>query len=149
LQFALLFAFTAAGIVAGAFVSAKLVRRIGSRPTAGIGLVLSLLGPAALAALLLLHSGWLAAVMLALFAATFGNGLINPAATQGALAHFPAISGLVGALLTTVQMGCCALSSGIAALCLGYWGIAAVPAVMLMFAAAATAILLFATSGKT
>jgi len=44
-----------------------------------------------------------------------------------------------------VQMSCAALASGVAALFLNDWGIAAVPAVMLLFAAVAAVILVFGT----
>jgi len=144
-EFALLFALNAAGIVCGAFVSGRISGKFSGRAIAGWGLALSLLGPAWIALLLVTHRAGLALTMVGLLVATFGNGLANPAATKGALSRFPQISGLIGALLTTVQMSCAALASGVAALFLNDWGIAAVPAVMLLFAAVAAVILVFGT----
>jgi len=139
-EYALLFALTAGGATGGAFVSGRLIRSHGGRTMVLAGLALSLIGPAAIAASLVLHRAHLAPTMAALIIATFGNGLINPAASQGALSPFAKISGLVGALITTLQMGCAALSSGLVAVLWGVWGVASVPAVMLIFAFAASLI---------
>jgi len=145
-RFALLFALNAAGIVGGAYISGRLGRMFSGRAIAAAGLAMSLAGPGWIALLLALHRADLSLTMVGLLVATFGNGLANPAATKGALSHFPQIAGLVGALLTTIQMSCAALASGVAALFLPDWGIVAVPAVMLLFAAAALGILVFATT---
>lgn len=144
-EFALLFAMTASGIVSGAFVSGQGGRMFGHQAMIAAGLALTLGGPAVIGALLLLGRANLALIMAALVAATFGNGLVTPAASQRALSPFPAIAGLVGALLTTTQMGCSALSSGVAALLVNRWGIGAIPAVMLLFALASLACALSTT----
>ncbi len=144
-QFALLFAMTATGIVSGAFVCGKLGARVAGRHLVQAGLALTLLAPMAILALFVWHAASLPAVMAALVLATFGNGLLNPAATRAALSHFPSLSGIIGALLASVQMTCCALSSGLAATLLDRWGVIAVPVVMILFALAACSIFVLGT----
>jgi DHA1 family bicyclomycin/chloramphenicol resistance-like MFS transporter len=147
-QFALLFALTAAGIVAGAFTSGRLATRVAGRHLIATGLACCLAGPAIIAITFFTHHASLPITMMALVLATFGNGLVNPAATRTALTHSPQIAGLIGALLTTGQMSFCALSSFVAALLVNRWGVQSIPLVMLGFAALAAAVYKFGTKSE-
>ncbi len=147
-QFALLFALTAAGIVAGAFTSGRLATRVAGRHLIATGLACCLAGPAIIALTFFTRHTSLPITMMALVLATFGNGLVNPAATRGALTHFPQIAGLIGALLTTGQMSFCALSSFVAALLVNRWGVQSIPLVMMGFAILAATVYKFGTKSE-
>ena len=136
-HFALMFAATALGIVSGAFLSGRLAGRVSGRRLILTGLGCILAGAGVLALSFAVRNPSLPLTLACLMLATFGNGLINPAASRGALTARPEIAGLIGALLATGQMSFCALSSFTAALLINDFGVATVPLVMLAFAALA------------
>ncbi|MBJ7483670.1 Bcr/CflA family efflux MFS transporter [Brevundimonas sp.] len=131
-----LFACTALGIVAGSAVSGALGKRLGGRHLIGGGLILATGAPAVALALILLGGPSLQSITICLVTATFGYGLITPAATQAALEPMGDLAGLASALLNTFQMACMALASLLVAATSDVAGIVAAPAVMVLFSAA-------------
>jgi MFS transporter, DHA1 family, multidrug resistance protein len=132
-----LFAVTACGIVAGAWFSGVAARH--ARPSrviaAGLGLLLA--GPAAAAILLRTAHPGLAAVVAAMLAATFGYGLVAPAAAHATLEEVPEMAGTAAALMNSAQMACMSLSSLLAGILLPTIGPLATPLVMAGFALSA------------
>jgi DHA1 family bicyclomycin/chloramphenicol resistance-like MFS transporter len=143
LLYAWLFAATALGIMAGAVLAGRLAHRMRARTIAMIGLGLALGGPIMVVLLLLGQMATLPLVMPFLVVATFGFGLVAPTASHAALEPVPDMAGFASAFLNSFQMGCMSLSSLLVALLLPAAGAAAMPAVMILFAAAAGLVLLF------
>jgi MFS transporter, DHA1 family, multidrug resistance protein len=138
--YALLFACTALGIVSGAFFSERLSHRFKPDNVIRLGLLLALAGPLGVGALMSSHqSGWLTMMPL-LVLATFGYGLIAPAASHAALSPVPEAAGLVAALMTSLQMLCGAVGSALVAFLFVRWHAWAMVDVMLGFGAASLAV---------
>ena len=133
-----LFALTASGIVAGAFLSGRALRALPAERVVVSGLVLSLGGPALAGGLLLSGSAGLLPVVACMAVATFGYGLMAPAAAQATLDPLPEMAGIGAALMTSFQMVCMSLSSLVAALLLSRFGDVAVPMAMIGFALLST-----------
>lgn len=138
--YGLLFAGTALGIVAGAaingWVSARGAHHLPLMPASLICMI-----AAALALTLLTLCGRvpLPLLMALFFLVTFCFGIAAPNASHGALDPVPEIAGVAGGALASFQMVCATISSALVALLFAAWGLAAVAAVMLLFALAAGA----------
>jgi DHA1 family bicyclomycin/chloramphenicol resistance-like MFS transporter len=113
-----IFALCAAGILCGTFTNAQLARRgiSGAGPIAG-GLILYILTSAAMLLALALHEATLAILIIPLVISAYAFGLIGPNASHGALHALPQISGIAGAVLTSLQMTVGFISSAIVAAC--------------------------------
>ncbi|MDF1502533.1 multidrug effflux MFS transporter [Roseisolibacter sp. H3M3-2] len=114
--YGLLFALPSLGLMAGAFVNARLARR-GAAPATLIGAGLAAQGAVALVLLALAASralGPLALVGL-LVVNNLAQGVVRPNAAQGALEPTPDIAGTASAVLTGLQMLVGAGASALAA----------------------------------
>ncbi len=115
-EYALVFACTALGIVAGASTSAQLGRRhVPGHVPLGVGLAGTMF-----AACLLLWLGWVPGAALSLYLpvlllGTFSYGLAAPNAVHGALHPLPHMAGVAGASLGFVQMATGAAASALVA----------------------------------
>ncbi len=115
-QYGIVFACTALGIVGGATTSGHLGRRhVPGHLPLGVGLCCALF-----AACMLVALGWLPRVGLAeylplLVLGTFSYGLLSPNAVHGALHPMPHIAGVAGASLGFVQMATGAAASALVA----------------------------------
>ncbi|MGI4857557.1 MAG: multidrug effflux MFS transporter [Janthinobacterium lividum] len=144
-----MFALTGAGIVAGASCNAW----IAGRGVSGARLLTIAIGLATLSTFGLLALelvGWvsLATVMPLLIASTFCFGLAAPSATRGALDPLPALAGVTGGLLTSVQMLIGAASSSLVAWLFPRLGLMAMSGVMTGCAVLALLVLLSAGRGR-
>jgi DHA1 family bicyclomycin/chloramphenicol resistance-like MFS transporter len=142
--YGLIFAATAAGIMAGAYSNTLLSRRghAGHVPlSAGLGLY----GVTAAAMLALLASGGADATRLAiaLVVSAYGYGLIGPNASHGTLTALPKIAGIAGAVLTTLQMSVAVAASAIVAACYARFGLAAMIVPMVGFGAVTAGLYVF------
>jgi DHA1 family bicyclomycin/chloramphenicol resistance-like MFS transporter len=138
--YALLFACTALGIVSGAFFSERLSHTLKPDQVIRLGLLLALAGPLGVGALMLTQQGGWLTMMPLLVLATFGYGLVAPAASHAALSPLPEAAGLVAALMTSLQMLGGALGSALVAFLFVRWHALAMVDVMLGFAAASLAV---------
>ncbi|GAB0116373.1 multidrug effflux MFS transporter [Acidisoma sp. 7E03] len=140
--YGLLFAGTALGIVGGAaingWVSARGAHHLPLMPASLICMI-----AAAVLLTLLTVSGPvplpLPLLMGLFFLVTFCFGIVAPNASHGALDPVPEIAGVAGGVLASFQMVCATISSALVSLLFSAWGLAAVAAVMLLFALAAGA----------
>ncbi|MCY0385936.1 multidrug effflux MFS transporter [Robbsia sp. Bb-Pol-6] len=138
-----MFALTGAGIVAGASCNAFIVGRgVASPRVLAVAVVLAMLSTAALLGLGAFGRVSLGSVMPLLIASTFSFGLAAPSATRGALDPLPALAGVTGGLLTSVQMLIGAASSSLVALLFPRLGIMAMSGVMTGCAVLAVLVLL-------
>jgi DHA1 family bicyclomycin/chloramphenicol resistance-like MFS transporter len=141
--YAAVFATTASFIVLGAFFSGRLMH--GQATTRSIlvaGLALTIGAPVAAGALMLAGSTTIVGITACIAVATFGFGLIVPAASHAALEPVPELAGSASAVMNSFQMVCMGLSSlGVAVLLAVLHGLA-VPVVMLVFASASALCLL-------
>lgn len=136
-----LFATTAWGIVAGAFLAGRLAHRVSSATILAIGGGLAAAAPLLAMILVLEHAG-LAAVMACFVAATFGFGLVAPTASHAALEPVAAVAGTAAALMSSFQMICMSVAGVVVASLFPLFGAVAIPMVMTLFAAIGFAILL-------
>src|SRR5690606_10213123 len=107
--FGLSFGFVALGIMGGATLSSRLVRRVPSRRVALLGVVVSLVASSAMTALAWAGAAHPLTVLLPMFVVALGLGLTRPSAMAGALVPFPHFAGLASSMLVFSQM---TLSSG-------------------------------------
>jgi DHA1 family bicyclomycin/chloramphenicol resistance-like MFS transporter len=143
------FATTAAFIVLGAYLSGQLLRhRTPPGSILAAGLALSLAGPVATGTLLLAGCTRIPAITACLAVATFGFGLIVPAASHAALEPVPELAGSASAVMNSFQMVCMGLSSLCVALLFAALHGLAMPVVMLGFALASAACLLWARTSR-
>ena len=142
-QYGLVFATTALGIVAGATCSARLGRQhVAGHVPLGWGLACALAASCALLALGRDSHATLAAYLPLLVLVTFSYGLAAPNAVHGALHPMPHIAGVAGASLGFAQMATGALASALVAWLddgLGAWSMS-----LVMASCAALALLVFA-----
>jgi DHA1 family bicyclomycin/chloramphenicol resistance-like MFS transporter len=94
-------------------------------------------GATSIAMLALAAAGEATAVRLTimLVLSAFAYGMIGPNASHGALQSMPEIAGIVGAMLTSLQMAAAVLASAIVATAYGSMGIYAMLVPMLAFGA--------------
>lgn len=118
-RFGLAFAISALGFMSGAVLAARLVPRIGIRPTIGLGAGLLTAGGLLMAAALLagVTSPFAIAGCAAIYCA--GMGLVLPQAFAGALHPFPERAGAASSLLGFVQQMTAALTGTIVGQMLG------------------------------
>jgi DHA1 family bicyclomycin/chloramphenicol resistance-like MFS transporter len=129
--YAVLFACTGGGIVAGASVNGWLARhRVSSRGVLLLAILLALAATLALAGLSLSGTPSLFVMMPLLVLATACFGLAAPSAAHGALDPIPEFAGIAGGLLTSVQMLTGALTSTLVALVFPLLGPLAMPGTM-------------------
>jgi DHA1 family bicyclomycin/chloramphenicol resistance-like MFS transporter len=140
--FAGVFATTASFIVLGAFLSGRLMHRHPTRPILIAGLALTLGAPMAAGALLLAGCTSIAGITACVAVATFGYGLVVPAASHAALEPVPELAGSASAVMNSFQMVCMGLSSLCVAVLFAVLHGLAMPVVMLVFALASTGCLL-------
>lgn len=140
--YAYLFASTAMGLMSGAFLSGRLNRR-GVAPSRLLSFALGL-AACTTTTLVVIASSRFASVgtfMPLLIATTFCNGIITPNAVQGAIHRFPQIAGILGALVSSLQMFCAAVSGTIvAALSSRGRSVVAMPEVMSVLAIASLSV---------
>ncbi len=98
------FAFVALGIMAGATWSSRLVTKRAAHEVVQLGVLVSVAGSTAMAALAWADVQHVAAVLAPMFVTAIGLGLTRPSAMAGALVPFPQIAGLASALLGFTQM---------------------------------------------
>jgi DHA1 family bicyclomycin/chloramphenicol resistance-like MFS transporter len=133
--YTLMFACTGAGIVAGASLSGWLGQR-GVAPLKLIfsAVLLAMLVTVVAALLSLSGAASLATLMPCLVLATAAFGMLAPCAAQGALEPLPALAGVTGGLLTSLQMAAGALASLLVSVLLPTLGILGMTATMASFA---------------
>jgi MFS transporter, DHA1 family, multidrug resistance protein len=105
IAYAMLFACTGAGIVAGATLNGLLAKRgVTSESVLLLAILLAVFATLALVGITAL--GWtpLPVLMPLLVLATASFGLAAPSASHGALGPIPELAGIAGGLLTSVQM---------------------------------------------
>jgi len=113
-HYAITFACTALGIMAGAFVSGRLSQRhIPAQVPLTLGLAGALITSLALTLLTLSGATSLIAFLPLLVLCTFCYGLVAPNAAHGALQPLPEIAGVAGASLGFMQMAGGALASAL------------------------------------
>jgi DHA1 family bicyclomycin/chloramphenicol resistance-like MFS transporter len=139
LLYAGLFAVTGGAIACGALLSGRLLRDISALKLVAIGLALSIAGPIAAALLLAAGATGVVLIVACVAVATFGYGLIAPAAAHATLEPVAEMAGVASALMNSFQMACMALSSLIASLLFTTLGIFAPSAVMVGMALASSA----------
>jgi DHA1 family bicyclomycin/chloramphenicol resistance-like MFS transporter len=141
LLYAGLFAVTGGAIAGGALLSGRALHTASPLKLVTVGLALSIAGP--VAAALLLGAGATGAVpiVMCVSIATFGYGLIAPAAAHASLDPVADMAGVASALMNSFQMACMALSSLIASLLFAKLGNFSPPTVMSGMALAAAACL--------
>lgn len=110
-----LFAVTGTGIVLGALLSGRLLHRAVPLTLAGAGLALTVAGPIGAAWLLHAGIGTAAPIVTCMAVATFGYGLVAPAAAHATLDPVPEMAGTASALMNSVQMASMAFASFCAA----------------------------------
>jgi DHA1 family bicyclomycin/chloramphenicol resistance-like MFS transporter len=131
-----LFALTGSAIVAGAFLSGRALHRLAPTTLVLFGLVLSIAGPIGTAILLGLTVTNVVAIVSGMVVATFGYGLIAPAAAHATLDPVPDLSGTASALMNSFQMGSMALASLCGSLLFASAGRFAPSIIMVVFSAA-------------
>ncbi|HWK45455.1 MAG TPA: multidrug effflux MFS transporter [Stellaceae bacterium] len=141
--YALLFACTGAGIMAGAAVNGYLARHgVTSERVLLSAILLAVLATATLTGLTIVHRLPLSGLMPLLVLATFSFGLAAPSASHGALDPMPAFAGVTGGLLTSVQMLVGAAASSAVALLFADFGLLSMVGVMTICALGALGVYL-------
>ncbi len=102
--YGLSFAFVAGGIMAGASLSARLVRRGSTHQAVLAGVVTASIGSLVLAVLAWSGAEHVATVLLPMFVVALGLGMTRAPATASALVPFTAMAGLASATLGFSQM---------------------------------------------
>ena len=142
--YGLTFACTALGIMAGAFLSARLARaKVPAAVPLTVGLCLYLLSAAAMLALAASGKASTITLLPLLVLSTFAAGTISPNASHGALQALPGIAGIASAVLTSLQMGMAVIASAVVAAAYGRFGLYAMLVPMSAFGLAAIAVYLF------
>jgi DHA1 family bicyclomycin/chloramphenicol resistance-like MFS transporter len=103
-RFGMLFGLTVPGYLFGTLIAARLATRVGVDRLVGIGSVVTTIAGCLMAGLAIAGVHHIAALLLPMALLLCGTGLINPAATAGAIAPFPKIAGTASALLGFAQM---------------------------------------------
>jgi DHA1 family bicyclomycin/chloramphenicol resistance-like MFS transporter len=147
--YAALFACTATGVAAGAFLSGRLAHRLTTGQVLALGAGMALIGPIAAGVLLIAHLGGLSAVMPCMVLATFSFGMLAATASHAALEPVAEIAGAASALMNTFQMACMCLSSLLVAALYPLVGAGAMPLIMILFATGTAAVLLAMTPRST
>lgn len=142
------FATTASFIVLGAFLSGQLMHRGTTRSILMGGLILTIVAPVVAGALLLTGHTTIAGITACIAVATFGFGLIVPAASHAALEPVPELAGIASAVMNTFQMVCMGLSSLFVAMLFAVLYGLAMPVVMLVFSLASFACLLLVRGSR-
>ena len=132
LVFGVTFAIGAAGYMVGAYISARIVIRLGLDRTMGIGCATLAIGGlimAAVVALGLTNVLWFVGAMTIYLA---GLGFALPTAMAGALTPFPDRAGTASSLMGFAQQSSAAIAAGCIGLYLGHsaWPVAAVVSTM-------------------
>jgi DHA1 family bicyclomycin/chloramphenicol resistance-like MFS transporter len=139
-----LFACTALGLMAGALLNARLIRRgVSSRRLVACGLG-AIVGSALLLLALTLAGVLTVAPLVTLAVIGFvGQGVVRPHTAQGALEPVPEIAGVASAVLSAVQMVAGAVASAAVADLFEGWSALAMTGPMALCAVAAAAIYLW------
>jgi DHA1 family bicyclomycin/chloramphenicol resistance-like MFS transporter len=136
--YAVLFACTAGGIVAGAVLGGQLVKHgVAPRQVLLAAVALALASTATLQVLATAQAISLASCMPLLVVATAAFGMVAPNAAAGALEPLPRLAGVAGGLLTALQMLAGAGASALVALLFARLGVQALSLTMLGCALAA------------
>lgn len=115
-QFGYLFAGTASGIMAGAFINGRLSeRKVPHSVPLVIGLTIACLATASNLAITACGAASAMSLLPGLIAFTFSAGMIGPNASHGCLHPLPKIAGVAAAVLTFSQMVVGSLSSALVA----------------------------------
>jgi DHA1 family bicyclomycin/chloramphenicol resistance-like MFS transporter len=139
--YGVLFACTAFGLMAGAFLNAQLIRRgVSSRRLIACGLA-AIVGSALLLLALTLARALAVSLLVPLAVAGFvGQGMVRPHTAQGALEPVPEIAGVASAVLSAVQMVAGAAASAVVAALFDETSALAMTAPMAICAVAAAAV---------
>jgi DHA1 family bicyclomycin/chloramphenicol resistance-like MFS transporter len=133
--YSILFASTGGGIVAGASLSGWLGQRgVAPQRLIQCGVILAVLVTGAAVVMSVTATATLVTLMPCLVLATAAFGILAPCAAQGALEPLPALAGVTGGLLTSIQMFAGALASLLVSLLLPPLGILGMTATMAGFA---------------
>ena len=103
-QFGVSFALVMVGHLLGSALSGRLTVRLGIDRVLLVGLAFSLLGGASMVGLAWRGPAHVAAVVGPMAAVMFGNGMVMPNSTAGAILPFPRMAGAASALLGFLQM---------------------------------------------
>lgn len=109
-QFGVAFALVMVGHILGSMLSGRLAIRLGIDRVLLLGLACSLLGGASMVALAWRGPMHVAAVVGPMAVVMFGNGMVIPTSTAGAILPFPRMAGAASALLGFLQMTAGSLS---------------------------------------
>ena len=136
--YGVLFALTAGGILAGAWLNGRLaVRGVPPARPLSAGLLGQTATAAGLLAVVLSGRPTLLGLMPLLVLNTFCRGLVAPNATHAALEPLPQMSGVAAAVVGALQMAVGAVASGLVAVLSPHLGVRAMCLVMLACAGAA------------
>ena len=109
-EFGLLFSGAILGYIAGSFITARWVLRIGAQRLLAAGVILGALAGALMAALALAGVRSVSAIIAPYFAFMLSIGLSQPAAMSGAISPFVRMAGAASAMFGFVQLGLGALA---------------------------------------
>jgi MFS transporter, DHA1 family, multidrug resistance protein len=104
-HFGFYFAWSAAGVIAGAFTNSRLVHHFSGDRILRFALGLLVVAGAVLVLLCWTRWGGPLAMMVPIFGYLFGQGLIMPNATVAAMEPLPHMAGMGASLLGAIQMG--------------------------------------------
>jgi len=104
-RFGLYFAWSACGLILGAFTNSRLVHRVSGERVLSLGFAVLLSAGAVLLVLSWTRWGGALAMMVPIMAYVFAMGLIMPNATVAAMEPLPHMAGMGASLLGAIQMG--------------------------------------------
>ncbi len=98
------FALTAVSLMVAAFTNGRLVRRFAPESVLRVGVVLVVVGSAALLLCVATRTGGIPGIVLPMMVYVFGFGLVMPNATAAALEPYPEMAGVASSLVGFFQM---------------------------------------------
>jgi len=101
--YGLLFSITAFGLLFGSLLSARIIKRSGSKTAAWVGSLLVLTGGVSAALFPILGIQSVATIIAPMFIYTLGNGVVMPAAVSTAISPFPEKAGAAAAFIGCAQ----------------------------------------------
>lgn len=101
--YGLLFSITAFGLLFGSLLSARIIKKSGSKTAAWVGSLLVLLGGVSVALFPIFGVQSVVTIIAPMFIYTLGNGVVMPAAVSTAISPFPEKAGAAAALIGCAQ----------------------------------------------
>lgn len=101
--YGLLFSITAFGLLFGSLISARIIKKSGSKTAAWVGSLLVLTGGVSAALFPIFGIQSVATIIAPMFIYTLGNGVVMPAAVSTAISPFPKKAGAAAALIGCAQ----------------------------------------------